>query len=86
MGSTVLQAAALCRDEGRNRGGEYKGEGGRERRGHGRESERGSRSERARAWEEETPQSRPASGDTPYSSRTGEKSQVPLCTYYTCKS
>lgn len=35
------------------------------------ERRRGSRSARARAWEEETPQNR-GSGDTPYARRTGE--------------
>ena len=64
---------SLYREERRR---ERRERGGREREGRGREGGgQGSRSERARAWEEETPDhQRPLkdSGDTPYNRRTGE--------------
>lgn len=45
----------------------------------GREERYGSRSARARAWEEETPQNR-AGGDTPYARRSGmEDGMYILC-------
>ena len=72
----MLYVLSLCREERRRerREREDRGRGGREREGRGREGGQGSRSERARAWEEETPPDRRGrgSGDTPYSRRTGE--------------
>ena len=75
--SVCITCGFLFREERRRERRER--EGGRDREGRrrekGREGGQGSRSERARAWEEETPQSRPPrdSGDTPYSRRTGER-------------
>lgn len=58
------------------RGRDRERDGAREREGdRGREEKYGSRSARARAWEEETPQNR-AGGDTPYARRSGIRGKI----------